>query len=63
MGIEVTRDNIQTITELLELLEAVAKIGNVTRVEMTVDLYDGDTYRLGYGETGDPAVLEIYATE
>lgn len=58
-SIELTRTDLTSMVEMLHVLEKAAEVNNVTDVRITFRVSDGDLITVGYGESGDPAVIAV----
>jgi hypothetical protein len=58
-SIELIRADLVSMAEMLHVLEKAAEVNNVTDVKITFQVSDGDFITVGYGESGDPAVIAV----
>jgi len=63
-GIEITAADLDLIRRMLDLLDRIAnEAGPVEPLTVTFQSVGGDTFTVGCGENGDPAVIAIRRRE
>lgn len=56
---ELTKADLEMVLEVFQKLELIAAIDNVFSVEITISGEGGDHITIGYGEAGEPAILDV----
>lgn len=62
-GIELIAADLKLALAMFEILDSIATLPSLTEIEIMFRTEGGDAITVGYGESGNPAILAVYAAE